>query len=68
MILLHTGCRTNEAAYVVHNMSIEDNDYYFPHDDCMYIAFVPAEFTKTNSRYIWNLPSEMNDIIDIILS
>ena len=58
--LLETGCRPNEAAYLVLNNS------FYPVCDvegCDYKAIVPADKTKTNVKYKWAVKKEANQAI-----
>ena len=66
MILLHTGCRTNEAAYIVQEKSIEQSKYLYKHVDSDWKAIVPAEHTKTDTEYEWLLPNEILYAVELI--
>ena len=66
MILLHTGCRPNEAAFIVYNRSVEISTYHFKHTNSDWRATVPAEHTKTGIEYEWLLPNEIEYVIDIV--
>ena len=58
--LLETGCRPNEAAYLVLN-----NSFYRVSDveGCDYKAIVPAHQTKTKAKYKWAMKKKANQAI-----
>ena len=66
-VVLVTGCRPKEAAYIVHNKSIRANDYFVKHMVHKLQAFVPASISKTKRDYLWLLPNEFERVYDIIL-
>lgn len=65
-VLLCTGCRPNEAAYIVFNKSIFRNDYFLKTIKVEFKATMPSDFTKTKIDYFWLLPNEMKDVITLI--
>ena len=67
-ILLWTGCRPNEAAYIVFHKSIFQNDYFLKTYKSQYKATMPSDFTKTKIDYFWLLPNEINDAVKPILN
>ena len=66
-VVLVTGCRPKEAAYIVHSKSIRANDYFVKHMVHKLQAFVPASISKTKRDYLWLLPNEFERVYDIIL-
>ena len=65
--LLFTGCRPQEAAYVVLNKTIVDNDYIVPHYDRKFKATSPIEVNKTEMDYFWLLPPEAEEVVKAIM-
>ena len=51
-----TGCRPQEAAYVVHHKKVRQNPYYDFADRAAFIAETPADFNKTDRDYVWLVP------------
>ena len=68
IIVLITGCRPKEAAYIVFHRSIRTNDHYVKFMDHTYQAFAPASDTKTHSDYLWLLPKEFDRVADRVLA
>ena len=65
MFVLITGCRPNEAAYIVHENSVQKND--FPDfKDCVWKATMPKEVTKTKRDYKWRIPSSENEVVGLL--
>ena len=56
LVVLTTGCRPKEAAYIVWHKSIRKSTYMVKHQVHTYEAFVPADYTKTKHDYLWLLP------------
>ena len=67
MVLLHTGCRPNEAAYIVQHKGVGRAESFIREMEADHQATVPAEFTKTKTDYCWLLPVHMNEIVVNIL-
>ena len=67
-VVLVTGCRPKEAAYIVHSKSIRANDYYVKHMVHKLQAFVPASVSKTKRDYLWLLPDEFEKVYNLILN
>ena len=65
-ILLHTGCRLSEAAYVVYHKSIVASDYFVPHMKHPFKATMPRSVTKTSRDYFWLLPKYTIEFVSII--
>ena len=63
-----TGCRPMEAAYVVYNKSIHDNDQLLNKrwGKIDYMATVEHYVTKTHQLYRWLLQREENFIVPLI--
>ena len=55
--MLATGCRPNEAAYIVRENSFRKTSAY---PGSAYVATVPPEATKTKERYRWALKERFN--------
>ena len=51
-----TGCRPQEAAYIVHHKNVRKNPYYDFADRAAFIAETPADFNKTDRDYVWLVP------------
>ena len=62
-----TGCRQSEAAYIVFNRSIKDNDYIVRHNSFSRMATVPASDTKTDKDYFWLISASHTKIMDMIV-
>ena len=62
-----TGCRPNEAAYVVFNRSIRANNYIVRHMTFSHMATAPASDTKTRRDYFWLLQVSFKRITHKIL-
>jgi hypothetical protein len=60
MVLVHTGCRPAEAAYIVTNATIGAN--LLARHICDYAATCPEVITKTEIDYEWLLPKEHNNV------
>ena len=65
-VLLHTGCRPNEAAYIVFNKSIQENDIDERTIKANFKATVDQFEAKTNHEYYWLLPKEVNFVAKLI--
>ena len=65
LLVLITGCRPNEAAYLVHAYSFQSNDYP-DFRDCEWKATMPAELTKTRLDYKWRIPTDMNLVVALV--
>ena len=65
-MVLHTGCRPNEAAYVVINKSVAKNDYVVKHASFENKATAPKTITKTKRDYFWLLPKEFNSYLCVL--
>ena len=63
-MVLSTGCRPKEGAYVVQHKSIRGNDYIVKHQRHHLQAFMPASETKTEKDYLWLLPDEYRAVYD----
>ena len=63
-VVLSTGCRPKEGAYIVQHKSIRDNDYIVKHTTHRLQAFMPASETKTDKDYLWLLPDECGPVYD----
>ena len=48
-----TGCRPNEACYIVLNKSVQPSNMWVRDSAHKWVATVPAEFTKTDIPYSW---------------
>ena len=57
LFVLATGCRPNEAAYIVRENSFRKTSAY---PGSAYVATVPPEATKTKERYRWALKERFN--------
>ena len=68
MVVLITGCRPKEAAYIVYNKSIKQNEYLVKHMEHTYQASCPASDTKTGRDYLWLIPVEYDRIMDCIMA
>ena len=68
MVVLVTGCRPKEAAYIVHSKSLRQNEYLVKHMEHTYEAFCPASDTKTDRDYLWLIPVEYDRLVDRILT
>ena len=55
-LVLYTGCRPSEAAWIVINKAFEPTPYDFFHAEHHFIALMPKEFTKTHRSYRWIVP------------
>ena len=53
LVVLVTGCRPKEGAFIVYNKSIQKNNYIVLHKEYKYMATVPATETKTEKEYMW---------------
>ena len=62
LLVLITGCRPKEAAYVVWNQAIKANAYIVKHMSHAFQAFVPASVAKTHHDYMWPLPDEYDAV------
>ena len=58
--MLITGCRPKEAAYVVWHRWIRENSVLVKFMDHAYQAYMPAEYSKTHSDYMWLIPDEFD--------
>ena len=56
-ILLLTGCRPSEAAYIVQHRSMSNNPYTDFAARASLIAETPDEFNKTGRNYVWLVPN-----------
>ena len=56
-ILLLTGCRPNEAAYIVQHKSMRHNPYVDFAARADFIAETPGSFNKTGKPYVWLVPN-----------
>ena len=64
--LLLTGCRPNEAAFLVlTKKSFQRNDYP-AFKDCDWKATIPAEYTKTAVEYKWGIPKRANNFVKLL--
>ena len=50
-MVLHTGCRPNEAAYVVVHKTYKKNTIKLKHASFEHQATAPKEITKTRRNY-----------------
>jgi hypothetical protein len=64
MLLAHSGCRPIEAAYVIHNGTVEISTW--KRHGYKYMATSPDTITKTGKTYKWLLPSEFDSIWEVI--
>ena len=60
---LETGCRPNEAAYLVLANHFRKTSVNL---GCDYVAIVPADNTKTAVRYKWPMKQKMNEAIELV--
>ena len=60
---METGCRPNEAAYLVLNKSFHKTSVL---DDCDYIAAVPPQYSKTREWYLWGVKKKMTYVIELV--
>ena len=63
-VVLSTGCRPKEGAYIVQHKSIRDNDYFVKHQTQRLQAFMPGSETKTGKDYLWLLPDECGAVYE----
>ena len=68
LLVLITGCRPKEAAYVVWHRAVKANAYIVKHMSHALQAFVPASVTKTHHDYMWPLPDEYDAVAQRILA
>ena len=61
--LLETGCRPNEAAYLVLNNSFTPTRRA---KGCDYMAIVPAQQTKTGAKYKWAMKGKVNKAVKLV--
>ena len=66
-VLFHTGCRPEEAAYIVQHKSVYKNVYPDFLDHHNYTAASPADYNKTDRDYLWLLPKAMNIVLESVL-
>ena len=62
-MVLNTGCRPSEAAYLVFNNSFYKTSVY---PSCVYLAVVPPEATKTRREYKWKLNESANQAVKLV--
>ena len=62
--LLETGCRPNEAAYLVLTNSFTPTTRAAK--GCDYMAIVPAHQTKTGQRYKWAMKGKVNKAVKLV--
>lgn len=48
-----TGCRLNEAAWVIHHNSIKPNRFTELKEKYPFVAIMPKALTKTKVEYVW---------------
>ena len=65
LLVLQTGCRPSEAAYLVLEQSFKRTR---AHEGCDYLAVVPAQYTKTRERYKWALKREANETVELVMA
>ena len=65
-MVLHTGCRPNEAAYVVVHKTYKKNTIKLKHASFEHQATAPKEITKTRRNYFWLLPKEFNAFLTVL--
>ena len=65
--MLHTGCRTSEASWIVLNKSFETSSYDFFHAKHSYIATMPMTHTKTHKNYRWIVPEALEPVMKVIM-
>ena len=60
-----TGCRPNEAAYLVRARRVVPNTYpdFKP---LKWAAELPAAFSKTKKNYQWGLPAKMEPMVTLL--
>ena len=63
-MVLSTGCRPKEGAYIVYNKSIRDNNYIVKHMRHRLQAYMPASETKSARDYLWLLPNKYFAVYD----
>ena len=61
--MLETGCRPNEAAYLVLNNSFKVTRAV---KGCDYMAIVPAHQTKTGAKYKWAMKKKVNKAVKLV--
>ena len=61
--VLETGCRPNEAAYLVLKNSFIKTSVV---SGCDYVASVPPQATKTRHLYLWGVKRRMNYVIELV--
>ena len=66
-LVLHLGCRTSEASWIVVNKSVVENDYIVKHARHEFRATAPKEITKTKLDYFWLVPRDFNGYLDVLL-
>lgn len=65
--LLLTGCRPQEAAYVVIHKTIVKNDYFVRNYPCKFKATSPIDANKTEMDYFWLLTPKANVLATAIM-
>ena len=65
-MVLHTGCRPVEAAYVVMKKTIQKNTIKLKHATFEHKATASKDMTKTKRDYFWLLPKEFNAFLTIL--
>ena len=66
MVVLVTGCRPKDAAYIVQHKAVRSTNRYVQHMVFNFEAFVPKEHNKTNNDYYFLLPVQYNFIVNLI--
>ena len=64
-VVLYTGCRPIEAAYVVLHKTVEKNDYRVKHAKFQHRATAPKSITKTKRDYFWLLPKKLDPFLRV---
>ena len=67
LVVLATGCRPKEGAFVVYCRSIQPNNYIVFRKQHKFMATMPATETKTAKEYMWQLPNDFERVVDCIL-
>ena len=62
-VLFYTGCRPEEAAYIVQHRTIAASQYTEFLEDIEFVATTPAAYNKTPKDYLWLLPREMDRFV-----
>ena len=66
LVVLATGCRPKDAAYIVQHRSVRPNDHRVLHMRHTYQAFVPAAHNKTGRDYLFLVPQRFDRVAECI--